>query len=293
MEFKPSDRTLADSVSARICHEADTPICGPSRRSRLSANPQTSATGLSRWPARAAQAALEDVYGVADGHGCVSLEASGSMSINMISQMWPSTSSKLRPYMKPWSCKGFVRLAAVSGSGLNHAVDRRAVVGAQAQHDFAGSMGIDDGLLGERSPLRVGEQHHVDAVGDDHADGGVVAELRVVDGADCFAEGLGLLQVSDGQVDEFSWTFETFKVCVERESSGVGERRQQFVQKLHAGCEAVFLPRVALAWLPPLPSLGAGEQAIDTSYPAAPVSANCVSRHSGRRLTVAATESRQ
>lgn len=95
-----------------------------------------------------------------------------------------------------------VRLAAVSGSGLNHAVDGLAVVGAQAQHDFAGSMGVDDRLLGEHGPLRVGEQHHVDAVGDDHAGGGVVAELRVVDGADCFIEGLGLRQVSDGQVDE-------------------------------------------------------------------------------------------
>lgn len=95
-----------------------------------------------------------------------------------------------------------VSLAAVSRSGLNHAVDGRAVAGAQAQHDFAGSMGVDDRFLGERGPLRVGEQHHVDAVGDDHTGGGIVTELRVVDGADCFIEGLGLRQVSDGQVDE-------------------------------------------------------------------------------------------
>lgn len=93
-----------------------------------------------------------------------------------------------------------VCLAAVSGSGCNHVVNCRVVVGAQAQHDFAGSVGVDNRLLGESSPLRVSEQHHVDAVGDNHAGGGVVAELRVVDCADCFIKGLSLGRSATGRL---------------------------------------------------------------------------------------------
>lgn len=63
-------------------------------------------------------------------------------------------------------------------------------------------MGVNDRLWGKRRPPRMGEQHHVDGVGDDHAGDGVIAKLWVVDSADCLIERPGLVQICDGQVDE-------------------------------------------------------------------------------------------
>src|SRR6516164_9442958 len=94
-----------------------------------------------------------------------------------------------------------VDLAAVGAGGGQHRVDGCAVVDADGQRYLAGP-GVADRLVGEGRPLRVRQQHRVDGVGPDHAGGGLVAELRVVDRADGRVEGLGLGQVADGKVHE-------------------------------------------------------------------------------------------
>lgn len=287
---KSHRQLLADSVNTRICQETETPIGGPCRRSRLSAKskkrsyrPEQAVCTL------AARAALEDVHRQA-----LPMDEVAS-ALRHLAHVHEHDFPDVAVYVLEAAAiheavvlQGVhVRLASVSGNGLKHAVDGRAVVGAQAQHDFAGSMGVDDRLMGERGPLRVGEQHHVDAVGDDHAGSGVVAELRVVDGADRFIEGLGLRQVSDGQVDEDFLGHWRLSRSVQR---GNLQALASDVNSSSRSCMLDMRPSSC----PGNHSFPVSERVgIDTSYPAAPVSANRVSSRSGRRLTMAATESRR
>ncbi|MEY9430920.1 hypothetical protein ABH975_006235 [Bradyrhizobium ottawaense] len=125
------------------------------------------------------------------------------MSSQFTPHMWPSGSSKLRPYMKLYSSFGLGSATPPAASALpTIASTSLRVSRGQAEQRLIRGPGICDRLRRELAEFVVGRQHHVDGLGKDHAARRVVAELRVPGRADRLIEGGRTFEVGHGKIEE-------------------------------------------------------------------------------------------
>lgn len=98
------------------------------------------------------------------------------------SQMCPSGSWKLRPYMKPWSlakCPGNPPAARALSTSSSTSSSTRCLLSTPSAR-IASVLFVASGVLvGERLEERLHQQHGVDVVADDHASRVRVGELRI------------------------------------------------------------------------------------------------------------------
>ena len=125
------------------------------------------------------------------------------MSIQFTPHMWPSGSSKLRPYMKLYSSFGLgsatppaaAALLTISSTSVRLSADRQNSAWFEV---FASEIGFGVNCR-NFSWVR---QHRVDGLGKDHAARCFVAELRVPGRTDRLVKGSGALEVGHGQIEE-------------------------------------------------------------------------------------------